>query len=45
MLKLSAGLLAAAALAVLGHAALVHSAKSDSGTAHAANSTCAACHS
>jgi len=44
MLKLLAGLVAAAALAVLGHAALVHSAKSESGTAHAARSTCASCH-
>ena len=44
MLKLFAGLVAAVALAVLGHAALVHSASSESGGAQAARSTCATCH-
>jgi cytochrome c553 len=44
MLKLFAGLFAAAALAVLGHVALVQTSKSESGAAYAARSTCASCH-
>jgi len=44
MVKVLVGLVGAAALAVLGHAALVHSSKSDSGAAAAAKSTCASCH-
>ena len=44
MLKLLVGVVGAVALTVLGHAALVHSSKSESGAAPAARSTCAVCH-
>ncbi len=43
-LKVVAGLVGAVALAVLGHAALVHSSKSATGAASTARSTCATCH-
>jgi len=44
MLKLLVGLVGTVALAVLGHAALVHSSKSETGAASAARSTCVYCH-
>jgi len=44
MLKLVVGLVGSVALAVLGHAVLVHSSESTTGAASTARSTCAACH-
>jgi cytochrome c553 len=44
MLKLLVGVALAAALAMLGHAALIHLANGASGAAPAARSTCASCH-
>jgi len=44
MLKVLVGVVGAVALAVLGHAALVHSSASETGGSSAARSTCASCH-